>query len=228
MIENNKHLMRTKHLIGLAILIALSKTSFSQKEISLIHKDSFMYKIALIDIQANPYTINADTGILIQANIQQGLYSANTSIQFRLFTTDLYIKIDTSFEYSDSLFLPLHSPLNNFTYTITVSDQKCSEDYLFEYQPIFTSNHTFQNHSALFTTYPNPASNHINIKLTSAINQPVLIQLFTTEGILVKQSLMHSYNVIESISISDVPNGSYLLKMITSHHSYISKLVILK
>lgn len=67
-------------------------------------------------------------------------------------------------------------------------------------------------------TYSNPAVNYLNIYYTSSNEDPIVIQLYDVKGGLLKNenvSVTTGYNPIQ-VNVSDLREGIYLLRMITT------------
>lgn len=71
---------------------------------------------------------------------------------------------------------------------------------------------------------PNPASNAVEIDLTSAIQGDIEIQLFDIKGQLVQSNLI-SGDDKRVIDISQIPQGQYILKAQSETYSWIEKLI---
>lgn len=72
-----------------------------------------------------------------------------------------------------------------------------------------------------FFIYPNPASDHINIK--TKINNPYTVELFSITGS--KVITENSGAFMKNISLANIPQGIYLLKITHSGTSTISRII---
>lgn len=72
-----------------------------------------------------------------------------------------------------------------------------------------------------FTVFPNPATNYVNVKFTDKN-----IHLKTAEITTVSGTKLASYNNQNSIDVSQLPNGMYLLTLRTDNGSFTSKLFV--
>jgi len=118
--------------------------------------------------------------------------------------------------------------LKNGEYTLTVNgvaDEagNVTEDLSFS----FTSDILgIRSNSADFSIYPNPASEMLEIRLSSAINSPVEIKLYAVSGMLVRNEKFPAGEQVFYFSVSDLQQGYYLLKGIVEGEVFIRKLIV--
>ncbi|MFK7807878.1 MAG: S8 family serine peptidase [Saprospiraceae bacterium] len=72
--------------------------------------------------------------------------------------------------------------------------------------------------------YPNPASDFVQLDFDNNTLTSVNIDLYTTDGKLIKS--IESYNANNKITTSDLPKGTYLLKVQSKDNSTVLKLTI--
>jgi hypothetical protein len=108
-------------------------------------------------------------------------------------------------------------PTGNIYYRIKQID----DNGFYVYSKIVMLNNTIKNN---FTVYPNPANNYINVDKAYSQNKNATIELFNAVGqkLLSKQLLTSS----EKIQTANLPNGSYLLKLIDNDEVKTYKIVI--
>jgi len=90
-----------------------------------------------------------------------------------------------------------------------------SKNGTFEYSPVLRVRKT-GNALSVLTVYPTPTTGVMNIELNNTVKGIVTIEVVDVNGIILKKaSYMTSigYNVINSVSIADLPSGVYVLKI---------------
>jgi hypothetical protein len=95
-------------------------------------------------------------------------------------------------------------------------------EYAANYQRIFgvtTSIDKNNDTEKTIDVYPNPASSHINIVFSDIIQTPQSIHVYNSIGEIVYSGSIT--NKFETISISDLPSGLYLLKINTRLFNFI-------
>ena len=67
------------------------------------------------------------------------------------------------------------------------------------------------------TIYPNPASDKVNITLpTSLTNKSALISILNVEGKMISQLQIAKTGQTETVNVSSLPNGTYILRIVTN------------
>jgi hypothetical protein len=74
--------------------------------------------------------------------------------------------------------------------------------------------------------YPNPASTFINLEFPDVLNESVQVQIFDVTGKLVYAERIQ--NRVSRIEISNMNNGTYVMRINTANGSYFQKLVLVK
>ncbi|MDF2435978.1 MAG: hypothetical protein K0Q95_354 [Bacteroidota bacterium] len=75
-----------------------------------------------------------------------------------------------------------------------------------------------------FNIYPNPANETLNIRYTSMANEPVLIELYNIQGMLLNKMVINSKGET-NISIADLTPGLYLLKASDGNSTSVQRFV---
>jgi Zn-dependent metalloprotease len=76
--------------------------------------------------------------------------------------------------------------------------------------------------------YPNPVADYIQIDLPQELEGDKRIEIFTYEGKRVLTETFRSFDNSGTIDVSELPNGSFLLKLSTKDALFTEKIVILK
>lgn len=81
---------------------------------------------------------------------------------------------------------------------------------------------------ALLMVYPNPVKDILNITLTgSMINQSATIGLYSLDGRMLSRKKINALNQAESVDVSHLPGGQYILKIDTDHESFVRKIRVM-
>jgi hypothetical protein len=72
--------------------------------------------------------------------------------------------------------------------------------------------------------YPNPASDHLHISVDGQTQSPISVCVSDMSG----RSVIVEETVTDSINISSLTNGIYLIKVSTAGNTYIKRIVIQK
>jgi hypothetical protein len=72
-----------------------------------------------------------------------------------------------------------------------------------------------EKESQLFDIYPNPAKDNIVLQLDKELiyKNPIQYRIFNMEGILLKQGFLYQKEKNHSISLRNLPEGTYLLNL---------------
>jgi len=122
----------------------------------------------------------------------------------------------TSLGLEDVFFVRFNSDSINISF-IHNTEYNCFGDTLY-LSPASIKNYSSSNNVKLF---PNPASSSINLSIASANNEPYTAKVFSVLGEEV-MSLKINSNTTSSIDVSDLSNGSYVIKIIDSNQQNIS------
>lgn len=116
------------------------------------------------------------------------------------------------------------SGLDSTVYVTVTSPNGCSSSDSI----LIRSNTNINEHinkKILLQAYPNPTNKELNIKLASGNNSPVVIQLYSIGGQIVKQKFVHSNKTSINIDLSENPKGLYLLKIISNQYQETYRVV---
>lgn len=92
--------------------------------------------------------------------------------------------------------------------------------------PLSVTDNKSQN---LFSLYPSPASNNINIDLKKIITEPVILRMIDMTGRVILTSDFNGNNLSNSIDISAFSNGLYSVQLISgTNGSVIGKKLFVK
>lgn len=86
---------------------------------------------------------------------------------------------------------------------------------------VLTSNNTLENE--IFSVFPNPTMDHININCKNNSKKPVLIELFSLDGIKINETVS---TLPMNLNLNEVSNGLYIMVITTDKNKY-SKIIIL-
>jgi len=71
--------------------------------------------------------------------------------------------------------------------------------------------------------YPNPTNGKFSIKVNEALsNQAILINIYDVNGQLYKSI---DEDIIDTIDITDLPNGVYMVQLVSQDFTEIKKLI---
>jgi ELWxxDGT repeat protein len=74
--------------------------------------------------------------------------------------------------------------------------------------------------------YPNPAKDHIKVELSGNYNMsPSILELINSNGVVVKSFVLHPSG--QTLDISDLPEGIYIIRMKSTKTSSIQRFVVL-
>jgi hypothetical protein len=77
--------------------------------------------------------------------------------------------------------------------------------------------------SQFVSIYPNPASNVINVKMSTALINNAIIELYDATGKLINQQKVT--NEFTSLNINGLSNGIYSVRVITDNEQTIKRIV---
>lgn len=94
-----------------------------------------------------------------------------------------------------------------------------------------TCSHTFGVQENLFksngiSVFPNPATNYFIINSQNNNNQPKTVNIYSIEGVLVKQERFTSYEI--RIETNEFSTGIYIVELKTKEGSFYNKVIITK
>jgi hypothetical protein len=75
------------------------------------------------------------------------------------------------------------------------------------------------------TVYPNPASDHLNVRFEEPLDAEVKINIINTQGILVKSDIMEVTLIEKELDLRELPSGTYFLRLIKEKKSNVYKVV---
>lgn len=108
----------------------------------------------------------------------------------------------------DSLEFQLSSTDNDPVYGMNTPAFFCMDDLTMNLVSVFEKPQSLTK----INVFPNPVNNHLNIDLQSFDNELVKLEIFNVNGQLIRV-FESTKNDIETIDISDLNNGNYLLKV---------------
>ena len=77
------------------------------------------------------------------------------------------------------------------------------------------------------TVYPNPATEKLFIEIGSGINEELLVELYSQEGNVIRQSSIKPYESFNShIEVRDLPSGVYFLRIFNNSRIHVSKIIV--
>lgn len=97
---------------------------------------------------------------------------------------------------------------------------------LFFDQSVGINDDPFANTQGSIEVYPNPASNHINIKFRNLKDQEVVLQISTVIGKIVVEERVNKSKGTLSYSLSGLSKGVYFIKVTSSENSITKKIII--
>ncbi len=85
-----------------------------------------------------------------------------------------------------------------------------------------------EGRNSMVYVYPNPATNQITVDFPTANEETINLQIFNSKGAMVYQQKWTGIDAIhETINISDLPNGVYVIHTTTASENYMQKLVVM-
>jgi hypothetical protein len=78
--------------------------------------------------------------------------------------------------------------------------------------------------SAIWSVYPNPTSGTVTISTAATQSGDVIVELYSTDGKLIRNENHQQANII-SISITDEPVGTYILRITANGQVSVQRLV---
>jgi hypothetical protein len=78
-----------------------------------------------------------------------------------------------------------------------------------------------------FNVYPNPASNHLNLRISGKTDPPIEVKLVSLTGQLVNSWLFLTPQEKITLDVSSFPEGLYLLKTLSGDGESIRKISII-
>lgn len=82
----------------------------------------------------------------------------------------------------------------------------------------------FNNNSLQAKVYPNPFKESISISFTDLVKSDILVSVFDVSGKLIYSEIFSEAQRIE-LNLSDIPQGTYILKLASNTKSFNSKLI---
>ena len=107
----------------------------------------------------------------------------------------------------------------------TFNEGTVSGNFTFKYMsdPKVSSVNQEESNKTVYSFFPNPTSDHLYINNNgSSLDKPFDIFIYDLNGNIVKKNI-NSY--IESIEMSDLPDGVYVLKLVTDQQSISQKII---
>jgi hypothetical protein len=122
---------------------------------------------------------------------------------------------------------PIASPTTNVTYTLTVIDEHdCSAK---DSVKITLSDETGLEdiNNLAFRVFPNPAKNHIFVKLNEISSSNITIALLNSSGTIIKEKKFENIEELKQpINIRNMNSGVYFIRVYNEKYSNIKKIII--
>ncbi len=193
---------------------------------SIIEKDSSIYVGAddcIFSSNDNGLTwVQLDSGIVGMVNclVSDGttVYAATNNGVFKLLNNAIWVDISNGIASGTKVFsLAIHDSTlfagtDNGIWRIPIAN--------------IVSVHQSLSRVDKIKIFPNPASEFVQIYKKHWANKEIKIEFYSISGSLVKESVIYKNN--NRITISDLDNGSYIVKLISDNKSSIQKLLIRK
>ncbi len=158
----------------------------------------------------------------LSLSVQQRTSSSETPL--------FQIHVDYKISFSDGdTTIRFYQSKNNEFYSIPFSKNIISiemdpNNYILKESVTIDSVNSPGNNSSLFKIFPNPARNRVQLRFNINLhNQRKHVQVFNLNGKLIKQ--FYTYKDLISVGISDLSNGFYFIKVISSGKSFSYKLI---
>jgi len=114
-------------------------------------------------------------------------------------------------------------PISDVTYTVTGTTNGCSDTVTFKITVTPTGINNIANALNNVNIYPNPTNNILNIQMPQPIDGTLSIS--NVLGQQVYEGKMASSNSLTQVSMGNLPQGIYLLKIETSNQTVIKRIV---
>ncbi len=95
----------------------------------------------------------------------------------------------------------------------------------FQQQLIATAIEENIDNQVKITVYPNPASDHLNIKFEEPLDAEVKIFILNSTGSLVRTDVMEITVLEKELNLQDLPAGTYFLKLVKDKLPNVYKVV---
>jgi hypothetical protein len=80
----------------------------------------------------------------------------------------------------------------------------------------------------VFSVFPNPAENILNVQLTQALQEDATIEFYNLLGEKIRTEMLSKNKSTKNINLSDVPEGVYFIMLKTKNTTNITKLIVSK
>jgi len=124
--------------------------------------------------------------------------------------------------------LSVHQSIGQLSMSGTYSSATVSVQQGFQQSRKFVKVESKPLHNAIITTvYPNPVRDYVNFQFSSPVKGKITIMLFDTFGRLIlrqeKTAVSHTLVTIEALS--GLPDGQYIVQLMSSGYKFSSKLI---
>ncbi|MEM6699737.1 MAG: T9SS type A sorting domain-containing protein, partial [Bacteroidota bacterium] len=107
--------------------------------------------------------------------------------------------------------VPTQGIRNLYFFRIRSINESKSNDYFYEFTtPAVVVSRGFEE-VEVFSTFPNPFTNFIEMTFTDVVNEPLEVELYDSAGKLVYQNSLAIDNVYARIDVPQLPSGVYFL-----------------